>query len=104
MTPRRRASPKSNMKGSFKNEQFRFNPKQKNDNNNDHKEDDNRMAKKNDQPKINLVTVGYNGDRAQFDKFIESMLLAYLNEGQDSLPKIAGEASVQKVEKDDKTA
>ena len=103
MTPRRRASPKSNMKGSFKNEQFRSKQEQKK-NNNDHKEDDNRMAKKNDQPKINLVTVGYNGDRVQFDKFIESMLSAYLNEGQDTLPKIAGEASVQKVEKDDKTA
>ena len=62
------------------------------------------MAKKNDIPKINLVTVGYNGDREQFDRFIESMINDYLKAGQDSLPNIEGEASVQKVEIDDKTA
>ena len=62
------------------------------------------MAKKNDMPKINLVTVGYNGDREQFDRFIESMITDYLKAGQDSLPNIEGEASVQKVENDDKSA
>ena len=62
------------------------------------------MAKKNDNPKISLVRVGYNGDRAQFDRFIESMIRDYLDAGQDSMPNIAGGASVQKVENDDKTA
>ena len=92
------------MKGSIKNEQFRTKRKQKNDNNNDTKEDDNRMAKKNDKPKISLVNVGYNGDRAQFDRFIESMIRDYLDAGQDEVPNIAGADSVQKVENDDKTA
>ena len=92
------------MKGSIKNEQFRTKRKQKNDNNNDTKEDDNRMAKKNDKPKISLVNVGYNGDRAQFDRFIESMIRDYLDAGQDEVPNIAGADSVQKVENDDKSA
>ena len=55
-------------------------------------------------PKISLVRVGYNGDRAQFDKFIESMIRDYLEAGQDSMPNIAGADSVQKVENDDKSA
>ena len=62
------------------------------------------MAKKNDQPKIKLVTVSYNNDREQFDRFIGCLLTDYLNEGQDSMPKAEGDASVQKVEIDDKTA
>ena len=62
------------------------------------------MAKKNDMPKVSLVRVGYNGDRAQFDRFIEFMIRDYLEAGQDSMPNIARADSVQKVENDDKTA
>ena len=62
------------------------------------------MAKKNDMPKVSLVRVGYNGDRTQFDKFIESMIRDYLEAGQDEVPNIAGADAVQKVENDDKTA
>ena len=62
------------------------------------------MAKKNDKPKISLVRVGYNGDMAKFDKFIESMIHDYLKAEQDSMHRIAGGVSVERVENDDKSA
>lgn len=62
------------------------------------------MAKKNNKPKISLVNINYNGDRERFDRFIESIIGGYLLKLQDSMPKIAESSSVQKVEKDDKTA
>lgn len=60
------------------------------------------MPRKTELPKINMVIVSYNGNKRQFDRFMESLIYKYLD--SDSMPNIEDEASVQKVEITDKTA
>ncbi len=43
------------------------------------------MPRKTEIPKINTVTVSYNGDKAEFEKFLSSMTADYLN--SDILPE-----------------
>lgn len=63
------------------------------------------MPRKSETPKIKMVTVTYNGDREQFDKFMEAVICGYLNSGEvGSMPKIAHQTSVKKVEIFDETA
>jgi hypothetical protein len=78
------------MKGQSKNE----NCKQHNTDN--ETERDKKVPRKREIPKINTVTVIYNGDRKTFDTFMESMIYDYLN--SDSLPKCDSIDVVDKVE------
>lgn len=54
------------------------------------------MPRQREIPKINSVTVIYNGDTKAFDTFMESMLHDYLN--SDSMPKSDSSDVVGKVE------
>lgn len=54
------------------------------------------MPRQREIPKINSVTVIYNGDTKAFDTFMESMLHDYLN--SDSMPKSDSSDAVSKVE------
>lgn len=54
------------------------------------------MPKQSEIPKINSVTVIYNGDTKTFDTFIESMINDYLN--SDSMPKSSDSDFIDKVE------
>ena len=60
------------------------------------------MPRKTELPKINMVIVSYNGNKKQFDRFMESLIYKYLD--SDSVPNIEDETSVQKLEIIDKTA
>ncbi len=60
------------------------------------------MSKQREIPKINSVTVIYNGDEKTFNTFMESMILDYLNSG--SMPKCSDSVFIDKVEFVDKTA
>lgn len=60
------------------------------------------MARKNEIPKINMVTVTYNGNRNQFDTFIESMIHDYLN--SYNMPRCSDSDFIDKIEFVDKTA
>lgn len=54
------------------------------------------MPRQREIPKINSVTVIYNGDSKTFDTFMESMIHDYLNSG--SMPKSDSSNVVGKVE------
>lgn len=60
------------------------------------------MARKKEIPKINMVTVAYNGNRNQFDTFMESMIHNYLN--SDNMTRCSDSDFIDKVEFVDKTA
>ncbi len=60
------------------------------------------MPRQREIPKINFVTVIYNGDTKTFDTFMESMINDYLN--SDSMPKYPDSDFIDKVELVDKTA
>lgn len=53
------------------------------------------MPRQREIPKINSVTVIYNGDSKTFDTFMESMIHDYLNSG--SMPKSDSSNVVGKV-------
>ena len=55
------------------------------------------MARKIEVPKINTVTVQYNGNSKEFDRFMESMIREYLHSG--SIAPIEQRDVVDKVEK-----
>ncbi len=61
-----------------------------------------RLARKIEVPKINTVTVQYNGNNKEFDRFMESMIREYLHSG--SIAPIEQRDVVDKVEKNEKTA
>lgn len=54
------------------------------------------MPRQREIPKINSVTVIYNGDEKTFNTFIESMINDYLN--SDSMPKCSDSDFIDKVE------
>ena len=54
------------------------------------------MPRQREIPKINSVTIIYNGDTKTFDTFMESMINDYLN--SDSMPKSDSSDVVGKVE------
>ena len=60
------------------------------------------MPRQREIPKINSVTVIYNGDGKTFDTFMESMINDYLN--SDSMSKCSDSDFIEKVELVDKTA
>ena len=60
------------------------------------------MPRQKEIPKINSVTVIYNGDNKTFDTFMGSMIHDYLN--TDSMPKFSDSDFIDKVEIIDKTA
>ncbi|MFR1184869.1 MAG: hypothetical protein ACLSDC_04260 [Ruminococcus sp.] len=60
------------------------------------------MPRQREIPKINSVTVIYNGDGKTFDTFMESMINNYLN--SDSMSKCSDSDFIEKVELVDKTA
>ena len=76
-------------------------PKSHSQNNRNPKECD-KMPRKAETPKIKTTTVTFNGNGSLFDKFIETLMIEYLE--QDSMPNIDGQSSVQKVEVSTKTA
>ena len=53
-------------------------------------------------PRINSVTIIYNGDKKSFDTFMEAMINDYLN--SDSMSKRSNDDFIDKVEFIDKTA
>lgn len=60
------------------------------------------MARKIEVPKINTVTVQYNGNSKEFDSFMESMIHEFLN--SCSIAKAEQDDSVGNVEKTEKSA
>lgn len=60
------------------------------------------MPRQREIPKINSVTVIYNGDEKIFNTFMESMIHDYLN--SCSMPKCPDSDFIDKVEFVDKTA
>lgn len=60
------------------------------------------MARKVEVPKIKTVTVQYNGNGKEFDRFIESMIHEYLN--SCSIANAQQDDSVANVEKTEKSA
>ena len=60
------------------------------------------MSKKIEVPKIKTVTVQYNGNSKEFDRFMESMIHEFLN--SCSIAKAEQDDSVGNVEKNEKTA
>ena len=54
------------------------------------------MPRQREIPKINSVTVIYNGDGKTFDTFMESMINDYLN--SDSMSKCSDSDFIEKVE------
>lgn len=59
------------------------------------------MPRQKEIPKINSVTVIYNGDEKTFNTFMESIIYYYLN--SDSMPKCSDSDFIDKVELVDKT-
>lgn len=86
-------------KGMIKNDQFK---NQRKRNRKDSKEGDKNMPRQREIPKINSVTVIYNGDGKTFDTFMESMINDYLN--SNSMSKCSDSDFIEKVELVDKTA
>lgn len=60
------------------------------------------MARKVEVPKINTVTIQYNGNNKEFDRFVESMIHEYLN--SCSIANAEQDHSVGNVEKTQKSA
>ncbi|MBQ6945974.1 MAG: hypothetical protein IJN43_16880 [Ruminococcus sp.] len=60
------------------------------------------MARKVEVPKINTVTVQYNGNSKEFDRFMESMIHEFLN--SCSIANTEQDDSVGKVERTEKSA
>ena len=60
------------------------------------------MPRQREIPRINSVTIIYNGDKKSFDTFMEAMINAYLN--SDSMSKCSASDFIEKVELVDKTA
>lgn len=60
------------------------------------------MQRQREIPRINSVTIIYNGDKKFFDTFMEAMINDYLN--SDSVSKRSNDDFVYKVEFIDKTA
>ena len=83
------------MKGRSKNAQKQSEPNRKN------KEAD-RLARKIEVPKINTVTVQYNGNSKEFERFMESMIHEFLN--SCSIANAEQDDSVGNVEKTEKSA
>ena len=83
----------------IKNDQFK---NQRKSNRNDIKERDNTMPRQKEFPRINSVTIIYNGDKKSFDTFMEAIINDYLN--SDSVSKRSNDDFVYKVEFIDKTA
>lgn len=75
---------------------------QRKSNRKDSKEGDKYMPRKVQIPKINSVQVTYNGDRNQFDLFIKSVILDYLNSNKP--PQDSPDRFIDKVEFIPKTA
>ena len=65
-------------------------------------EGDKNMPRQREIPKINSVTVIYNGDENTFNTCMESMINDYLK--SDSMPKCSDSDFIDKVEIIDKTA
>ena len=61
-----------------------------------------RLARKIEVPKINTVTVRYNGNSKEFERFIESMIHEYLH--SCSIANAEPDDSVAIVEKTEKSA
>ena len=70
-------------------------------NNDQNIKESDQMPRKTEIPKISSYTVNYNGNRSQFDRFIEVLMIGFLN--QDSIPNYEEDSSVQKVEVSEKT-
>lgn len=68
----------------------------------DSKEGDKYMPRQTQIPKINSVQVTYNGDRNQFDLFVKSLILDYLNSNKP--PQDSPNRFIDKVEFIPKTA
>ena len=60
------------------------------------------MPRQREIPRINSVTVIYNGDKKSFDTFMEAMINDYLN--SDNMSKCSNADFIDKVEFIDKTA
>ena len=60
------------------------------------------MARKIEVPKIKTVTVQYNGNSKEFDRFMESMIHEFLN--SCSIANTEQDDSVGKVERTEKSA
>lgn len=60
------------------------------------------MPRQREIPRINSVTIIYNGDKKSFDTFMEAMINDYLN--SDSMSKRSDSDFIEKVELVDKTA
>lgn len=60
------------------------------------------MPRQREIPRINSVTIIYNGDKKSFDTFMEAMINDYLN--SDSISKCSDSDFIDKVELVDKTA
>lgn len=60
------------------------------------------MPRQREIPRINSVTIIYNGDKKSFDTFMEAMINDYLN--PDSMSKCSDSDFIDKVEIIDKTA
>ena len=61
-----------------------------------------RLSRKIEVPKINTVTVQYNGNSKEFDRFMESMIHEFLN--SCSIANTEQDDSVGNVEKTEKSA
>lgn len=66
------------------------------------KERDICLGRKREQPEIKQAYVIYNGDRKAFERFIESMILDYLNRSEDEVPKDTPDGFGGKVKVSDK--
>lgn len=60
------------------------------------------MPRQREIPRINSVTIIYNGDKKSFDTFMEAMINDYLK--SDSMSKCSDSDFIEKVELVDKTA
>jgi hypothetical protein len=60
------------------------------------------MPRQREIPRINSVTIIYNGDKKSFDTFMEAMINNYLK--SDSMSKRSNDDFIDKVELVDKTA
>ncbi|MBE6858512.1 MAG: hypothetical protein E7498_03620 [Ruminococcus sp.] len=60
------------------------------------------MARKIEVPKINTVTVQYNGNSKEFDRFMESMIHEFLN--SSSIVNAEQDDSVGNVEKTEESS
>ena len=60
------------------------------------------MPRQREIPRINSVTIIYNGDNKSFDTFMEAMINDYLN--SDSMSNRSNDDFIDKVEFIDKTA